>query len=61
MLAAKFFNSSLDENHEVAWSQNPKVYKTQQLLEKNEKLGQIRFPVTLFFILVQLCVTVYSP
>ena len=27
MLTAKFFNSSYNENHEVAWSQNPMVYK----------------------------------
>ena len=27
MLAAKFFCSSHDEDHEVAWSQNPMVYK----------------------------------
>ena len=66
LLAAKFFCSSLDEYHEVAWSQNPMVYKTQQLLEENEELGQTRFSVTLFFTLmqfslVQLCVTFYGP
>ena len=27
MLVAKFFNLSHDEDHEVAWSQNPMVYK----------------------------------
>ena len=32
LLTAKFFSSSHDEDHKVAWSQNPKVYKTQQLL-----------------------------
>ena len=55
MLATKIFNSSHDEDHEVAWSQNLMVYKTQQLLEENEELGQIRFLVTLFVTLVQLC------
>ena len=55
MLAAKFFCSSHDEDHEVAWSQNLVVYKTQKLLEENEKLGQTRFLATLFFTLVQLC------
>ena len=35
-----------------SWSQNLKVYKTQQLLQE---LGQTRFPVTLFFTLVELC------
>ena len=55
MLATKIFSSSHDEDHEVAWSQNLMVYKTQQLLEENEELGQIRFLVTLFFTLVQLC------
>ena len=63
MLAAKFFFSSHNEDHKVAWSQNPKMYKTQQLLQE---LGQTRFPVTLFFTLVELCscatcVTFYSP
>ena len=66
MLAAKFFNSSHDEDHEVAWSQNPTVYKTQQLLQEKDELGQTRFPVTLFFTLVELCfsatcVTFYDP
>ena len=55
MLATKIFSSPHDEDHEVAWSRNLMVYKTQQLLEENEELGQIRFLVTLFFTLVQLC------
>ena len=55
MLAAKFFSSSHDEDHEVAWSQNPMVYKTQQLLQEKEELRQTRFPITLFFTLVKLC------
>ena len=41
-----------------SWSclvKNPTVYKTQQLLEKNEELEQTRFPVILFFAFVQLC------
>ena len=58
MLDAKFFCSSHDEDHEVAWLQNPVVYKTQQLVEKNEELGQTRFPITLFFTLVELCSSV---
>ena len=42
------------------------MYKTQQLLEENEELGQTKFPVTLFFTRVQLCacatfVTFYGP
>ena len=66
MLAAKFFSSSHDENYEVAWSQNPIVYKTQQLFHEKEELRKTRFPVTLFFTLVELCsyatcVTFYSP
>ena len=47
MLVTKFFCSSHDEDLEVSWSQNPMVYKTQQLLEENEKLGETRSPVTL--------------
>ena len=44
----------------------PYGVKTQQLLEEKEELGQTRFPVTLFFTLVncalvQLCVTFYGP
>ena len=34
--------------------------QTQQLLEENEELRQIRFPVTLFFTLVQLCVNFFG-
>ena len=62
-LQSKFFSPSHDEDHEVAWSQNPMVYKTQQLLQEKEKLGQTRFPGTLFFTLVELCycVTFYGP
>ena len=66
MLATKFFSSSHDEDHEVAWSQNPKVYKTHQLLQENEELGQTRFSITLFFPFVKLhsyatSVTFYDP
>ena len=61
VVGCKAFYSSLDEDHKVAWSQNSTVYKTWQILEENEELGQIRFPVTLFFTLVQLCVTFYGP
>ena len=53
MLAARFFSSSHNEDHEVAWSQNPTVYKTQQLLEEKEELGQTRFLITLFFTVVK--------
>ena len=55
MLAAKFFSSSHGEDLEVAWSQNPTVYNTQQFLQEKEELGQTRFPVTLFFTLIELC------
>ena len=55
MLVVKFLFSSHNEDHEVAWSQNPMVYKTQQLLQEKEELGQTRFLVTHFFTLVQLC------
>ena len=60
MLAAKLFSSSHGEDHEVAWSQNRTVYKTQQLLQEKEELGQTRFLVTLFSTLVEfyLCTTV---
>ena len=40
-LATKFFCSSHDEDHEVAWSQKPTVYKTQQLLEEDDELGHM--------------------
>ena len=33
----------------------PYGVQTQQLLQEEEELGQIRFPVTLFFTLVELC------
>ena len=55
MLTAKFFSSSHGEDLEVAWSQNPMVYNTQQFLQEKEELGQTRFPVTLFFTLMELC------
>ena len=62
MLAAKFFSSSHGDDLEVAWSQNPTVYNTQQFLQEKEELGQTRFPITL----VELCscvtfVTFYDP
>ena len=47
MLVAKFFSSSHDEDHEVAWLQNPMVYKTQQLLQEKDESGQILSPVTI--------------
>ena len=34
MLVAKFFSSSHDEDHEVPWSQNPKVYKHRNFFKK---------------------------
>ena len=66
MLAVKFFSSSHGEDHEVSWSQNPMVYKKQQLLQEKEELGQTKFLVTLFFTLVELCsyatcLTFYGP
>ena len=44
----------------------PYGVQTQQLLQEKEELGQTRFPVTLFFTLVELCfsatrVTFYGP
>ena len=44
----------------------PNGVKTQQLLQEKNELGQTRFPVTLFFTLVELCscvtrVTFYGP
>ena len=62
MLVAKFFSSLHDEDHEVAWSENLMVYKTQQLLQEKEELGQTRFPVTHMWncALVQLCVIFYD-
>ena len=36
-----------DEDQEDAWSQNPTVHKTQQLLHKNDELRQILSPVTI--------------
>ena len=33
MLAAKFFSSSYDEDHEAPWLQKPYAVQTQQLLE----------------------------
>ena len=35
MLAAKFFSLSHDEDHEVAWSQNPTVYKHISFFTRN--------------------------
>ena len=34
MLAAKFFSSSQDEDHETLWSQNPKVYKLSSFFKR---------------------------
>ena len=57
MLTGKFFSLSHDEDHEVAWSQNPMVYKHKTLwctyihgLDENqlEKLNFInldRYPI----------------
>ena len=66
MLVTKFFNSSHDKNHEVDWLQNSMVYKTQQLIQEKEELGQTRFLDIPFFTLVELCscatsVTFYNP
>ena len=47
MLVAKFFSSSQDEDQETPWSQNPTVYKTQQLLQEKDELGQILSPITI--------------
>ena len=34
MLAAKFFNSSHDEDHETPWLKNPTVYKYSSFLNR---------------------------
>ena len=34
MLAAKFFSSSHDEDHEATWLQNPTVYKHNSFLKR---------------------------
>ena len=34
MLAAKFFSSSYDEDHEAPWSQNLKVYKHSSFFKR---------------------------
>ena len=34
MLAAKFFSSSHDEDHETPWLQNPTVYKHSNFFKK---------------------------
>ena len=34
MLAAKFFSSSHDEDHETPWLQNPTVYKHNSFLNR---------------------------
>ena len=53
LLAAKFFSSSHDEDHEVDWSQNLMVYKHSSFFKNQGKLG---FRSHFF---VQLCVTFY--
>ena len=60
MLAAKFFNSSHNEDHETPWSQNnPKVYKHSSFFKK--KMNYVKFCLRsqfawtrLYFTLVQL-------
>ena len=37
ILAAKFFNSSHDEDHETPWLQNPTVYKHSSFFKRNRK------------------------
>ena len=56
MHGSQYVNNQLshDEDHEVAWSQNPMVYKTKQLLQE---LGKTRFPITSFFTLVGFSLT----
>ena len=36
MLATKFFYSSHDEDHEVAWSQNPMMYKQSSFFKRKK-------------------------
>jgi len=33
---AKFFSSSHDEDHEVVWSQNPRVYKHSSFFKRKK-------------------------
>ena len=47
MLVAKFFNFLHDEDQETPWSQNPTVYKIQQLLQEKDELGLILSSVTI--------------
>ena len=47
ILAAKFFSSSHDEDQEAPWLQKLYGVQTQQLLHKNDELGQILSPVTI--------------
>ena len=37
ILAAKFFNSSHDKDHETPWLQNPTVYKHRNFFKKKMK------------------------
>ena len=66
MLVAKFFCLSHDEEHEVAWSQNPTVYKHSSFFKRKKNQGKLgfrsHFSSHLYnCALVQLCVTFYGP
>ena len=55
MLTAKFFSSSHDKDHEVAWSQNPMVYKYSSFFTR--KMNQGKFCLQSQFALTKLCFT----
>ena len=40
LLAAKFFSSSHDEDHEVSWLQKPTVYKHNSFFKKKMNYGK---------------------
>ena len=43
MLAAKFFSSSHDEDHETLWSQNPNVYKYSSFFKRKMNYSKFYF------------------
>ena len=66
MLVVKFFSSSTRWRSWFSLVTKPYGIQTPQLLEEKEELGQTRFPITLFFTLMQLrsyatSVTFYGP
>jgi len=55
MLAAKFFSSLHDEDHETPWSQNPKVYKHSSFFKR--KMNKGKFCIRLQFVWIKFCST----